>query len=198
MAEVLYSGQVDEVGLSQLFAACQQLQPPEEMLLLIEQLPDHVVSARERQSLLRFEIYRPGIDILSSTSGRVFQQDFELRWEKLEDGLFQLIYLGTDQNKNLLQGLKENEAFHALLEEQKLEYREKSYCLFGEQEKGWPESTKTGDRKFFVEAGIPRILSYPVHDSPWRVQLIVREYVCRETGQIAYFRFQALQSMQKE
>ncbi len=199
MAEVMYSGQMGEVDLSQLFAAGQQFQPPGEALLLVEQMPRRVVSARERQDLLRFEIYRPEIDVLAYTSGRVFQQEYELRWEKLEDGLVQVVYLGTELNKKMLQDyrLKENETFFSLLESQKLQYREKRYHLFGKklEEKGWPESTKTGSGKIFIEAGIPRILSYPVHDSPQRVQLIVREYVCQETGQIEYFRFLALQSL---
>ncbi len=192
MVEVLYSGRVDGVKLSQLLTVCQQAEISEEALLLAEQVPTHVVSARERQNLLRFETYRAGIDIVAYTSGRVFQKNFELRWERQGD-LFRVVYLGAEHIKDILQryDLKENEKFWRLLEDKKLERKEKSYYLFGERLEGSEQRERAGIE--FAELRIPRVLYYPVQGSPQRVQLVVYEYVCLETGQIEYFRFQALQ-----
>jgi CRISPR-associated protein (TIGR03984 family) len=194
MAEVLYSGRVNVAKLPQLLAACQQV--AEETLLLVEQIPTHVVSARERQSLLLFETYRPEIDVLSYTSGRLFQESFELRWEKLGGDLFKVVYLGATLNTDVVQNyvLHENKQFSQLVEEKKLEYREKRYYLFGErlEEDGQLGRAGTAYGKQYTELGIPRILYYPVQNSSQRLQLVVREYICQETGQIEYFRFQFL------
>ena len=167
----------------------------DETLLLAEQLPTHVVNARERSNMLRFEIYRPEIDIAPYTSGRLFQNSFELRWERL-DTLFRVVYLGSERNKGVLYDykLKEDTTFFHLIDEEKLEYREKRYYLFGEQmeENRQEEDAERG--KSFVEPRIPRFLYYPVQGSSRHVQLVIREYIYKETGQVEYFRFQALES----
>lgn len=197
MAEILYSGQIDASHLQRLMAACSASRA-EETLLLAEQLPTHFVSAQERQKMLRFEVYTPEIDMTAYTSGRLFQNSFELRWERL-DTLFRLVYLGAAQNKALLHDfkLKEHTAFSHLMAAEKLEYRDKKYYLFGKPMEGdqQKKSTKTTNEKSFVELRIPRLLHYPVQGSPRHVQLTVREYIGKETGQVEYFRFQALESL---
>lgn len=197
MTEILYSGQVDALHLLQLLAACQASQTGERALLLAEQLPTHVVNAQERRNMLRFESYRPEIDIAVYTSGRLFQNSFELRWEKL-DTLLQVVYLGSEHNKAVMHDfkLKEDTTFLHLLDTEKLGYREKKYYLFGEQMEGDEQKGggETTHGKSFAELRIPRPLYYPVRGSSRYVQLVVREYICKETGQVEYFRFQALES----
>jgi CRISPR-associated protein (TIGR03984 family) len=196
MTEILCRGQVDALNLFQLLAACQESQEPEESLLLTEQLPTHFVNAQERRNMLRFEIYGPDVDIATYTSGRLFQNDFELHWEQ-QNSLFQVVYLGSEQNKARLNdfNLKEDTTFRDRLESEKLEYREKKYYLFGEQmdEDEQREYTEPVHGKSFVELRIPRLLYYPVHSSSRYVQLVVREYIDKETGRVEYFRFQALE-----
>lgn len=196
MAEILCSGQVDALNLFQLLAACQVSQTSQDELLLIEQLPTHFVSAQERRDMLRFETYRAEIDVAAYTSGRLFQRSFELRWEQW-DALFQVVYLGSERNRAALHdfNLKEDTTFCHLVEDEKLEYREKKYYLFGEQmeENKQREGAQTTYGKSFVEPRIPRPLYYPVQGSPKYVQLVVREYIYKETGQVEYFRFQALE-----
>ncbi len=196
MTEILCRGQVDALNLFHLLAACQGAQMPEDSLLLTEQLPTHFVNAQERRNMLRFEIYGPEVDVAEYTSGRLFQNDFELRWEK-QDALFQVIYLGSEQKKARLYdfGLKEDTTFRDQVESQKLEHREKKYYLFGEQmdEDEQREHTETIHGKSFVELRIPRLLRYPVRHSSRYVQLVVREYIDKETGRVEYFRFQALE-----
>ena len=196
MTEILCRGQVDALNLFQLLAACQELQEPEESLLLTEQLPTHFVNAQERRNMLRFEIYGTEVDVAAYTSGRLFQSDFELHWEQ-QNSLFQVVYLGSEQNKSRLYdfNLKEDVTFRNRLESEKLEYREKKYYLFGEQmdEDEQREHTETVHGKSFVELRIPRLLYYPVQSSSRYVQLVVREYIDKETGRVEYFRFQTLE-----
>ncbi len=196
MTEILCRGQVDALNLFQLLAACQESQEPEESLLLTEQLPTHFVNAQERRNMLRFEIYGPEVDVAAYTSGRLFQNDFELHWEQ-QNSLFQVVYLGSEQNKARLYdfNLKEDTTFRDRLESEKLEYREKKYYLFGEQmdEDEQREHTESVHGKSFVELRIPRLLYYPVQSSSRYVQLVVREYIDKETGRVEYFRFQALE-----
>ncbi len=196
MTEILCRGQVDALNLFQLLAACQESQEPEESLLLTEQLPTHFVNAQERRNMLRFEIYGPEVDVAAYTSGRLFQNDFELHWEQ-QNSLFQVVYLGSEQNKARLYdfNLKEDTTFRDRLESEKLEYREKKYYLFGEQmdEDEQREHTESVHGKSFVELRIPRLLYYPVQSFSRYVQLVVREYIDKETGRVEYFRFQALE-----
>ncbi|GAC1461904.1 MAG: hypothetical protein NVS4B12_08760 [Ktedonobacteraceae bacterium] len=199
MLEVLYSGQVEANDLNKLLAACLLLLVPQEALVLAEQLPTYAVSVRERQDMLLFSTYSPEIDVTAYGSGRVFQRSFELRWERRDD-IFQVVYLGpgTEHMKSGLDEykLRRSYEFSHLIEDKKLEYREKKMYLFGEQvemsEQG--EGTEIVHQKAFVEARIPRPLYYPVHNSHPHVQLVVREYVHCKTGQVEYFRFQALVS----
>src|ERR1700738_3037939 len=187
MLEILCSGRVEANNLNKLLAACQSLLVPEEALLLAEQLPMYAVSVRERQDMLRFATYSPEIDVTAYGSGRIFQESFELRWEKQDDP-FRVIYLGsgTEDMKSVLDEykLRRSDEFSRLIENKKLEYREKKFYLFGEQvevdERG--EGTEIVRLKAFIEARIPRPLYYPVQGSHLRVQLVVREYVHRETG----------------
>lgn len=198
MTEILCSGQVEAHDLLQLLTTCQASRMvEEETFLLAEQLPTHVVSAHERRNMLRFEIYRPEIDVAAYTSGRLFQKSFELRWER-RDARFCVVYLGSEQNKAGLHDykLKEDATFLRLVDDGKLEYREKKYYLFGEQveENRQRDDAETIRGKSFVELRIPRPLYYPVRGFHRHAQLVVREYIYKETGQVGYFRFQALES----
>ena len=201
MTEILCRGQVDALNLFQLLAACQELQEPEESLLLTEQLPEHFVDAQERRNMLRFEIYGPEVDVTAYTSGRLFHNDFELRWEK-QDALFRVVYLGSEQKKSRLDdfNLVEDTTFRDRLESETLEYREKKYYLFGEQieEEIQEEHTETIHGKSFVELRIPRLLYYPVQSFSRYVQMVVREYIDKETGRVEYFRFQGLEPTVEE
>ncbi len=196
MTEVLCSGQVDALDLVQLLNKCQESRMSEETLLLAEQLPAHVVNVQERWNMLRFETYSPKIDVAAYTSGRLFQGSFELRWER-QGTLFQAVYLGSDHNKAVLYDykLREDTIFLCRVKDENLTYRERKYYLFGEQleENKEREDAETTRGKSFGELRIPRLLYYPVQGSPRYVQLIVREYIYKETGQVEYFRFQALE-----
>ena len=50
--------------------------------MLVERIPQHIVTDEGRRDLLRFARLGDKVDIALYTSGRIFDKDFELRWEK--------------------------------------------------------------------------------------------------------------------
>src|SRR5437588_400776 len=119
MTEMLCVGSVDDIG--RLITECQF---PSEALFLAEMFPQHViVKAEERQDLLLFAHFDSRMPFAQYTSGRIFHQDFELRWES-NDGKIQVIYLGV---KCSLPALEQREL--TLKKRAKPRY----YYLFGER-----------------------------------------------------------------
>jgi hypothetical protein len=188
--EVLSTGLV--MNFTAFLAACTF---PPGAFVLVEQIPRHVFASREeREGLLRFALLGDAIDLSISTSGRVFHQDFELRWERKtrEAEAAQVVYLG-----------KAEALPSGLLPDQKLdkwraglEPRSKEYYLFGTlldtqqlREMGLPENQHS-----YAEVRVPRLLYYPVE--AYRLQLMVREYVEKSTGQVKLLRFEGLKPVE--
>ena len=181
MDEMLCTGSVDDIAA--LIDACQF---PSDALFLAEAVPQHVVTAaKERQDLLRFTHFDAEIPFAKYTSGRIFHPDFELRWQKY-DGKTEVVYLGTKRDMPLLKKdlkLKKSD-------------KPKYYFLFGERLR--PEEldligVPAEEREFaFAEVRIPRLLLYPAPQNARRVQLVVREYLDEETGEVNLFRFESL------
>lgn len=184
MTEMVCTGVVDD--LAKLIADCKF---PAQALFLAERLPRQVVvSAEERQDLLRFTYFDAHIPFAAYTSGRIFHQDFELRWEKIDDRKARVVYVGMERSIQPLKakrdlGLKKNE-------------EPKYYYLFGKRLQKDEldligEPATEGD---FVEVRIPRLLRYhPAPAGAQRVRLGVCEYVQETTGKVELFRFQSLE-----
>lgn len=182
MTEMLCVGPVEDIDT--LIAECQF--PPEAMFLT-EKFPQHVVKREERQNLLRFRRLDATKQFAEYAAGRIFNQDFELRWEKTGNGV-QAIYVGAERK------LSELKVMHDLNLET---YQTRYYYLFGQrlepeelEQIGAP--AQPGD---FAELRIPRLLRYPV--SGRRVQLAVREYIEETTGNVMLFRFADLKPVEK-
>ena len=110
MEEKLYTGQVVVDQFEKLIESCHF---PEDIhtWVLAEQLPNRVIAkTKERQNLLLFTYFKQDIPFASYTSGRIFQEDTELRWEKQED-MMNIVYLGSEEYISALRdyGLHENE-----------------------------------------------------------------------------------------
>src|SRR5260370_26468538 len=95
--EILYTGFVQDIA-----ALVATFNFPPYAYVLVESMPQHVV--KERQNLLRL-VHLNSIpdltELTNFTSGRVFYEDFELRWERVS-GKTQVVFLGTkavDQDK---------------------------------------------------------------------------------------------------
>ena len=141
---------------------------------------------------------KDGTPCTGYTTGRIFQKDRELRWEKHKEK-FRVVYLGSPENVAA-------NIFHEcglLPQEKELKELEKSqqathyYYLFGERLKkeDLPYFGKTAQAGDFAVVRIPRVLHYPIVDPDENpsVRLWVREYHNPATGNVDLFRFQALE-----
>lgn len=194
MEEMLYAGPVDDI--TALIAACK-FTP--DALFLAEILPPHVVvSAKERQDLLCFAYFDAEIPFAKYTSGRIFHQDFELRWQKNE-GETDVVYLGTERDLPWLEPMSGSglDPSRRNLNINLKSFQRRHYYLFGERLKPG-DLDKIGvpaeERDFaFAEVRIPRLLLYrPAPQNARRVRLVVREYLDEKTSEVKLFRFESL------
>ena len=198
LEEVLYTGYVDDIAA--LAAACEF---PAEAFVLVERLPSHLVVdiQEERQDLLRFARIRNGIDIARYPSGRIFYDDFELRWEK-EGARYRVVYLGVQK---YFESASKNPDFKPGTETLStlMPQNPRYYYLFGE----YLDEGKLHDMgiapepgmAYYAEVRIPRLLSYPeLPEKPQRVRLAVREYTDEATGRVQLFRIQGLEPEEQE
>ncbi len=188
MEEVLYAGSITVGDFSRLVADCGFSSTA---FVLIERLPERVItSTRERHDLLRFTYFDRSIPFTDYTSGRIFDEQAELRWEKQGNSM-QVVYLGSKGREQVLfrYRLKESPELGRLNPQ-----GEKKFFLFGERIA--PEDVEkmgsTASLGDFAEVRIPRLLRYPVSQDKQRyVRLVVREY-CDEQNRVVLFRFQDL------
>jgi hypothetical protein len=180
--EVSYTNQLEESVLQKWLQEETFLRSG---LFLGECVPPYAISEEKRQDLLYFAPYSHEIKFMFYTTGRVFDTDYELRWEKRGKD-WQVVYLGTERDLPLLDK-RDNVAWES--------HRTKYYYLFGkplqpQQIRGIPNETN-----LFAEVRIPRLLHYrpapPAEKNKERVCLSAYEYLDK-TGQVQAFRFVAL------
>jgi hypothetical protein len=185
MGEILATGPVADI-----IALIRSYHLPLDAFVLCEQIPQHVVTDEQtREDLLRFALLDDeGIEALiaTSTSGRVFQEDFELRWEK-DRAQYQVVYLGNERE---LPGLTRVNS----LDELKKSERPGHYYLFGTILKTAQRNQIGLDEKggYYAEIRIPRLLRYPYEAGTERVCVTTCEYTNKETGDVELFRFRGL------
>src|SRR5579859_6733745 len=187
MEEGLYTGQIPVKDFPQLVADCKF---PSSAFVLCERFPESVIKISERQDLLRFVRFDLDIRFIDYTSGRVFDEHAELRWEK-QGNMMQVVYLGSQERTQIMLDYKlhKSDVLNRLKPGM-----EKKYSLFGERIA--PEdlqkiggAARPGD---FAEVRIPRLLRYPELQGKQRyVRLVVREYFDEE-NRVTLFRFQDL------
>lgn len=192
--DILYTGQTH--SLPELINQCGF---SSEAFLLVEKLPQQVVlDDEERQDLLYFahlnDLQQEDIARYTSyTSGRIFDQERELRWEHdTRDGKTNVVYFGKPC---ILSELTKDEKELARL---KPAGNKKYYYLFGQilsnsdlEQMGIEVKPKMAA---YAEVRIPRLLLYPKLGTkpPQRLRLEVYEYVDQETGRVKLFRFRDL------
>lgn len=216
--DFLAAGTVEDIAA--LIEACEF---PQDAYFLAEQLPQHVIAQEQRQELLQFarvsdlkkkndsmSSHGAKIDPALYTSGRIFCQKFELRWNyNQRTRETQVVYLGEEERT--LPDLKPAKNLDSLRTELRaLEKKAKSghYYLFGTtldtslngeriQQMGLVEEQRDADWRYYAEVRIPRLLRYPKPDNAGnkrRVRLVVCEYFERGTGSVRLFRFQKLEA----
>lgn len=192
MAEIAYSGRVSAARMQQVVAHCHFAQG--DALFMAEQLPTHfITSKQERENLLQFTHFNSELSCAAYTSGRIFQEDRELRWEKQGNDTLRVVYIGPDENEGELRDdqLQRYAAFNALKKQSEPTY----YYLFGERlrHKDSNQSDRPQLAGDFAVLRIPRTLRYPVPpDNKRYARLAVCEYL--EAGRLALFRFQRLET----
>lgn len=159
------------------------------VLMLLEQQPQHIIEPEQRQNLLYFAHFERSFHWDSYTSGRIFHQDGELRWEK-QANAFHVVYTGQIQYSPELK-----DTASLMLDSHSV--KTKCYYLFGkrldsEQLDRIGAPAQVGD---FAELRIPRLLRYPMLptlENAERVQFMIREYRDPDTGVNRAFRFTQL------
>ncbi len=167
--------------------------PPPNMitLMLLESQPRHVVEQEERQDLLQFALFDANFDFTSYTSGRVFHEHGEIRWEKLHPYVnTRIVYTGNTEYKLDLQDAKERTlSCNGRVSRQ--------YFLFGKRldDGQLARIGPAAQQSDFAEVRIPRLLRYPRLPSvakAERVQVAVYEYIDSNTGANIAYRFHNL------
>jgi hypothetical protein len=197
MTEKLYTGKIAIDVFPTLIANCHF---SADARVLAEQLPGYVIDPiSERRDLLRFIRFEPDkpeqiSSLASYTSGRIFQKDAELRWEK-QGAMMRIVYLGAEEYISMphAYGLQENQELSKLTPQKESKY----YYLFGERLKKGDVSKmgKTASQEDFAQVRIPRLLRYPVGQGGRYVRLGVCEYIDTTTGRTVLFRFQSLEAV---
>ena len=193
--EILYTGSVDDIAT---LVATFKFSP--KACVLVESMPQHVV--KERQNLLqlvRLNNIPDPAELTNFTSGRVFDRDFELRWERVS-GKIQVVFLGTKTvYQDTLHAIPELRQDKKAL--QNLTSHSRYYYLFGllldadDRERMGIQAVE--GEEYYAEVRIPRLLRYPdlkpdSSQKAQRVQLAVEEYTDKSTGQVKLFRFSGL------
>lgn len=194
--------------LPAFITACQF---PLNALFLGEIHPRRTISHDERQGLLRFAHFDTSIAFADYTTGRIFHPNFELRWEQTSasTAMYQVVYIGAERD---MSNLRCNDYLIECKEHAENEHKkqgdkyqciflnETHYYLFGTIVKDATKKAVERERTVvFAEARIPRPLHYPDLSSPAeRVQLQVREYCDRQSGQVMWFRFADLKAAEEE
>jgi hypothetical protein len=194
MAECLYAGPVTANEMPRIVAACHFTR---DALFLAEHIPQQTIaSTQEGRDLLRFTVFEEELAhaCAAFVSGRIFQEDRELRWEKQGERL-QVVYLGpVHEESPFADTLQPGTALATLKKRAEPTY----YYLFGERLE--PDDLKKlgkiaqpGD---FAVVRIPRILRYPVAQNNLKyARLAVCEYLDATTNRVALFRFQRLEAV---
>ena len=196
--ETVYAGPVKDIA--EFIQACSFLSDSTGSHILLEMLPQRIVGKDDRQNLLFFAEYPCKLPHLISdyTAGRIFHEEFELRWEKFDSGT-QVVYIGKQRALPRLTDdidiLTENTSL--LKDCAKIT---SSYYLFGKRlndtaRKNIGPPAQKGD---FAEVRIPRLLRYPVKEQDKEyVKLSIYEYRHKATNERILFRFRKLDEVKE-
>src|SRR6266566_1476793 len=123
MEDILYTGPAS--NLAELITRCPF---SAQAFVLLERVPPHIITNAQRDGLLRFARLNDvrEDDLNSSTSGRIFQSERELRWEKV-DNTYWVTYLGKEPEHELPGLTRDDTSLSGLKRSDEL----KHYYLFG-------------------------------------------------------------------
>ena len=177
------------VTTDNLLPILEKLDSPAEALMMLERVPNTFLPDSERESGICLRKYNASENFDDWERGRIFHKNFELRWEKQEEG-FVVVYIGEPKALPLMTNPK-------LLSD--FEVQDESYYLWGERVSA--DDLKTINQpetaNVFLELQIPRLLHYPVsnRNGKSRVKLSARHYLNLKTGTLEFYRFLGLEEV---
>lgn len=178
--------------------------------MLLERQPREVITPEKRRHLLHFDFFDSHFNFTLYTSGRIFHEAGELRWERQLSGIH-IVYTGDahyQPSTSLLQDMH-TEPLDAYIktgtrsasETEEVGTKKETdsgFLLFGKRLNKKERDligpiVQTGN--FYAEVRIPRLLHYPLTEKQShteRVELMVHGYVHPTTGVNVAFRFTGL------
>ncbi len=171
-----------------LLPIVQALDCPPELLMMLERVPNAFLSDDEQKPGICLQPYDASENLEVWERGRIFHNNFELRWEK-QDGVFVIVYIGepTELPMPHTESLSE------------FETQDETYYLWGERMS--PDNRKAvgqpNTTNLFLELQIPRLLPYPVSNQgvKSRVKISARHYLNSETRALEFYRFRHLEEV---
>ena len=159
---------------------------PPESLMLLERIPKAFLSDDEQKNGICLQAYNASKDIETWERGRIFHNNFELRWER-QESVFVIVYIGEPTALPMLHTKSLSE----------FEIQDETYYLWGERMSAdaLESMNQIEATNVFLELQIPRLLFYPVsnQDEKNRVKISVRHYLNPETGDLEFYRFRHLE-----
>lgn len=185
MTEQIYWGTTGK-----LHQIIQALECSDESLMLLERVPCFFLSDDERQDGICLRKYNARENFEAWERGRIFNDDFELRWEK-QDQVFVVVYIGKPKDLPMLgTDTKSLSGFKTYNDD---------YYLWGEKlsEDRLKLIEQPTAISLFLELQVPRLLHYPVsnQNEKSRVKLSARHYLNSETGALEFYRFRHLEEV---
>lgn len=163
----------------------------QESLMMLERTPGVFLPEDARENGIRLRKYDVDENVEDWERGRIFHENFELRWEK-QDGTFSIVYIGGPKC-SLPSGINTESLAD-------FDTQDDGYYLWGEKVTADTLELlgRSGDEETansFLEPQIPRLLSYPVsnRNEKFRVKISVRHYLNRDTGALEFYRFRGLE-----
>ncbi len=186
MGQALYSAKVEDIA-----AMVKGISWPADTLMILERLPLRWLNQADIDTGLCFERFEADTAFNTYERGRIFHQDGELRWEKIEQR-FWAVYVGSD-DITLPEAFSKDDSLS--LDEP----RSQTYYLWGKRlnQEALAILGQQQEAAVFAEFTVGGILTpYPVEAPPPGQQdqlaLSVAEYIEPGTKELQYYRFQGV------
>jgi hypothetical protein len=170
-----------------LNAAAASLPWPETTYMYLERGLRAWLNEEEIADGVRLERYDRSINLQPWDKGRIFCRDFELRWERWEEGIAAIL-LGAAPPAEGFQEEPQVDLAGADVDDRR-------YFLWGLKVEdsdraavGVEHPQRQGSGEPFLELRIPRVLRYPLTGERRQALLNVREYRDRATGAVLHYR----------
>jgi len=176
--------QLSKATLASLDTSIKELATSDKTLMLLERASTTWLLPEDHKAgLLHLKLFDPDWTFDKWENGRIFDSNFELRWEWI-NGTYQTTYCGKPLPLT---------NFEDILDIQNAVHDTRSYFLWGTkvQEKRLKLIDYPPGSIVFAELQVARLFEYPVSSQAQRVKLNIREYH-DDNDNLIYYRFHSL------